>query len=340
MVEARVERRTPPWVGGFPEIAVDRDPASPNYGTVYIGYNWLGAGRAGPDSGCSRLRTSAGHGRPRRSLRPVAARVPRLVADRVSPSTCTGRERVRDLVPGRPSPLGSARTSSRRAGRATWVDWASRSRGSVRTGEKTFDVGRSRIAARVRETAFTTAGRKRVGHGREHPARPDVAHGFDVDPATGSLYLAVAVRPRPRSALRGERSRSAGATTAAGPGRSRACPRQGVGGRRQSSIRHNLVAGAGYVLVTFHTLDDVGWGATIGAAFAVSRDGGVTWRHPAQISRERWRAANLGASSTERGCGACRTDGRRRRLLGIRRRSPRDRFAGRAGRDFRDEESA
>ena len=43
-----VERRTPPWVGGFPEVAVDRNPAGPNYGTVYIGYNWLAAGARVP----------------------------------------------------------------------------------------------------------------------------------------------------------------------------------------------------------------------------------------------------------------------------------------------------
>ena len=38
----RVERSTPPWVGGFPDIAVDRDPQSPNFGAVYVAYNWLG----------------------------------------------------------------------------------------------------------------------------------------------------------------------------------------------------------------------------------------------------------------------------------------------------------
>ena len=44
----RVERETPPWVGGMPEVAVDRNPASPDFGTVYVGYNWLAPGAHGP----------------------------------------------------------------------------------------------------------------------------------------------------------------------------------------------------------------------------------------------------------------------------------------------------
>ena len=42
-----VERRTPPWIGGFPDITVDRNPASPNYGVVYVAYNWLADPRRG-----------------------------------------------------------------------------------------------------------------------------------------------------------------------------------------------------------------------------------------------------------------------------------------------------
>ena len=43
-----VERRTPPWIGGFPEIAVDREPTSPRHGAVYVVYNWLASRTAGP----------------------------------------------------------------------------------------------------------------------------------------------------------------------------------------------------------------------------------------------------------------------------------------------------
>ncbi len=36
-----IEHRTPPWIGGFPDITVDNDTRSPNFGTVYVAYNWL-----------------------------------------------------------------------------------------------------------------------------------------------------------------------------------------------------------------------------------------------------------------------------------------------------------
>lgn len=36
-----IERRTPPWIGGFPDISVDNNKESPNFGTVYVAYNWL-----------------------------------------------------------------------------------------------------------------------------------------------------------------------------------------------------------------------------------------------------------------------------------------------------------
>lgn len=39
--EPFVQRFTKPWSGCFPALAVDNWPASPNYGTVYVAYNWL-----------------------------------------------------------------------------------------------------------------------------------------------------------------------------------------------------------------------------------------------------------------------------------------------------------
>jgi len=43
-----VERRTPAWIGGYPDITVDTNAASPNFGTVYVAYNWLADAVAGP----------------------------------------------------------------------------------------------------------------------------------------------------------------------------------------------------------------------------------------------------------------------------------------------------
>ena len=159
---------------------------------------------------------------------------------------------------------------------------------------KTFDVGPSRIATTVKETSFTLGGLSASGTAGNIRPDPMWLHGIDVDPATGRLYVAVAgygsaADGRPRGTIRVGRSDDGGetwsfATLPAAPD---------AGGHHRSSIRPNLVAGAGYVLITFHTLDDVHSGATIGAAFAVSRDRGVTWQIQ-RVSKERWRAENLG----------------------------------------------
>jgi hypothetical protein len=36
-----IEKFTPPWVGCYPAIAIDNSPSSPNFGAVYLAYNWL-----------------------------------------------------------------------------------------------------------------------------------------------------------------------------------------------------------------------------------------------------------------------------------------------------------
>ena len=36
-----VFKDTPPWIGGFPNLTVDNNPESPNFGTTYVAYNWL-----------------------------------------------------------------------------------------------------------------------------------------------------------------------------------------------------------------------------------------------------------------------------------------------------------
>jgi hypothetical protein len=36
-----IEPFTPAWVGCFPAMTVDTDPDSPNFGTLYVAYNWL-----------------------------------------------------------------------------------------------------------------------------------------------------------------------------------------------------------------------------------------------------------------------------------------------------------
>jgi hypothetical protein len=42
-----IEHFNPPWIGCFPSLTVDNWPGSPNFGTVYVAYNWL-ASQYGP----------------------------------------------------------------------------------------------------------------------------------------------------------------------------------------------------------------------------------------------------------------------------------------------------
>jgi len=291
----RVERRTPPWVGGFPEVAVDRDPASPDYGTVYVGYNWLARGARGPGF---RLLASADFGETWRSTEIAPAPSPRgyrdwwRIAYRLRPTPDGGvyaswyQADLRRWDRTRILSKGGAANMGRLAVVVARVDFDPKA--------NTFEVGPSRIATTVKETTFTLGGVSAPGTAGNIRPDPMWLHGIDVDPATGSLYVAVAgygaaADDRPSGTIRVGRSDDGGKTWSfetlpAAPD---------ANGHRRSSIRPNLVAGPGYVLVTFRTLDDVRSGARIGAAFAVSRDGGESWQIE-RVSKERWRAENLG----------------------------------------------
>jgi hypothetical protein len=291
----RVERATPPWIGGFPDIAVDRDPRSPNRGTVYVAYNWRGGAVHGPGF---RLLASSDFGRTWRRVEIGPARL--------APGA---RDWWRIAYRVRPAPDGSVY--------ASWyqVDMRRRDPSNIfakggpgnvqrlavviakvrfdRLGG-TFRVERPRLAARIRETAWTTAGMSAPGTAGRIRPDPIWQYGFDVDPS-GRLFVAVAGygvarSDAPRGSIMVRRSDDDGRTWSSSilP----AAPRNGRW--RQSSLRPNLVAGSDAVVVTFRTLDDGRAGATIGIAATTSTDGGRTWRQPIAASPVRWVAANVG----------------------------------------------
>ena len=214
----RVESRTRPWVGGFPDIAVDRDPDSPNYGVVYVGYNWLPAGARGPGF---RLLASDDFGKS-------------WSAANVAPARSPGdyRDFWRIAYRLRPAPDGSVFASWYQVDMRHWDRvniFAKGGRGNVgRLGlgvarirfdrrRDALDVGPSRVAATVKETVFTTAGGSAAGTGGDIRPDPMWQYGFDIDPATGRLYLAVAgygssTKRSPRGTVRVGHSDDAGLT--------------------------------------------------------------------------------------------------------------------------------
>lgn len=290
----RVVRDTPPWVGGFPDIAVDRDPRSPNLGTVYVAYNWRGGTGHGPGF---RLLASSDFGNTWHGVEIGPARL-----------ASGARDWWRIAYRVRPAPDGSVYTS--------WyqVDMRRRDPSNIfakggpgnvqRLGvmtarirfdrrDGTFRVGPSRLAARVRETGWTTAGWSAPGTGGEIRPDPIWQYGFDVDP-DGRLFVAVAGYGAsrgggPRGSISVSRSDDGGRTWSSST--LPAAPKRGRW--QQSSLRPNLVAANDGVVVTFRTLDDGRAGATMGIATTMSVDGGRTWQVPVAASRVRWSAADL-----------------------------------------------
>ena len=291
----RVERATPPWVGGFPEIAVDRGAGSPNRGVVYVGYNWYRPGARGPGF---RLLASADLGRTWHRVEVPTVRLANGAKD---------WWRIAYRI--RPAPDGSVYAAWYQVDLRRWdrADiFAKGGAGNVqrlgvaiariRFGRRhgDFAVNRPRIAMRVTETSWTTSGASAPGTAGDVRPDPMWQYGFDVDDR-GNLYVAVGgYGPgrggRPRGLVTVGSSHDAGRswTRTVLPG----APE--VAGRRQSSLRPNLVASPGYVLVTMRLLDDVDRYATMGTAFAVSTDGGRHWARPRAVNDVRWHAADLG----------------------------------------------
>lgn len=291
----RVERGTPPWVGGFPDIAVDRDPQSPNRGVVYVGYNWYGPGAHGPGF---RLLASADLGRTWRRLEIPPVRLAKGAGDwwriayriRTAPdgSVYATWYQVDLRRWNRANIFAKGGTANvRRLGVAM-----ARIRFDRRSG--VFKASRPRMAVRVAETAWTASAASALGTAGNVRPDPMWQYGFDIDD-TGRLHLAVGSYGsgdyrRPRGSITVARSDDAGRSWT----RTVLPEAADVTGHRQSSLRPNLVAGRGYLLVTMRLLDDAGRNATMGAAFAVSTDEGRHWTRPRPLNEVRWRTADLG----------------------------------------------
>jgi len=302
-----VERRTPAWVGGFPEITVDRDPASPNYGAVYVVYNWLASRTAGPGM---HVIASGDFGRTWRA----AVEIP--PAPR--PSGCAASWRI--AYRARTAPDGSLYVSGYQADLRRWD--ASRifsKGGSGNVCRLGFTVTRVRfdraarmltrgptvMAVRVGRSAQAVYGAPAVGTAGTS-IDPQWCHGLDVDRATGTVYLAVANYAAsapvgtPRGVVRVGRSGDGGRTWTWRTLPAVTLPGSAAsGGGLGSSFKPTVTARDGIVFVGFHVITDARSGTAgarrpvVGTYFAVSVDGGRTYAAPAPVTRTRWPAAAL-----------------------------------------------
>ena len=187
-----VERRTPPWIGGFPEIAVDREPTSPRHGAVYVVYNWLASRTAGPGM---RVIASSDFGRTWRATVDIPP-APR-------PAGCRASWRIGYRAATGPD--GSLFVSGYQADLRHWdADRPFAKGGAANVCRLGVTVTRVRLdARRHRLTAGATVMATLVARSAQAvygaPAAgtaattvdPEWCHGLAVDRADGAVYLAV-----------------------------------------------------------------------------------------------------------------------------------------------------
>lgn len=306
-----VERRTPPWIGGFPDITVDRDPFSPNYGVVYVAYNWLGDPSRGPGL---HLLASADYGRTWRATEIAPAPAPRRFGDAF---------RIADRV--RTAPDGAVYVSTYQADLRVWDNAHIFAKGgnanvarlgivvtrvSFHRRMAAFSAGPSRVAIVLPRDRYTVSAMPANGTTDHLDIDPMWSQSLDVDPVTGRVFLAVGdYRPRlsramPRGSIHVGHSDDGGHSWkwVTIPALS------AVAGRSQSSIKPSLTVAGGTVFVGFHSITDVPDGTsplrhipTIGTFYAVSFDGGASFDPPTTVSGATWNVAALAGAPTGSG---------------------------------------
>lgn len=302
-----VERRTTTWIGGFPDVTADRDPASPNFGAVYVAYNWPKSQTAGPGM---RLIASADFGRTWHATVEIPP-APRAAG-------CAASWRIAYRV--RTAPDGSIYVSGYQADLRHWDPeriFAKGGSGNIcRFGfsvthvafdraHRTLTASPTVMAARLSRSAQTVSGAPAVGTSGPI-VDPQWCQGLDVDRSTGIAYLAIAdfvagpAAGRPHGVVRVGRSADGGRTwtwrtldPVTLPGTTAA------GGGLGSSFKPTLAVRDGVVFVGFHVITDRVAGharsthPVVGTYYAVSLDGGRTFAKPTPITSARWPAAAL-----------------------------------------------
>ena len=277
---------TPATYGGYPDITVDRNPASPNYGVVYATINWFPSSSHEPGM---RVIASRNYGKTW-----SAAEVPPLASPAGYPFSYRIGYRLRTAPGGglyasfcqtdRKSPSGAIGRLAYGVARLSF----DRATGKLtpRTPVLATKVGLNGYNL-SNNYAPGTSDRTRLG--------TCWSHGLDVD-SGGRVYLALGnYRPsapgsEPRGIIRLGRSDDRGRTWSW----QRLPFTAPIGGRQQSAHKPTLAVSGSTVFVGYHVLSDfpIGTGptsaATIGNAYTISYDRGASWTAPAAVSGARW----------------------------------------------------
>lgn len=295
-----VESRTPPWIGGYPDISVDCNPASPNFGTVYVAYNWLADAVAGP--GLAVLASADGG----RSWQ--IAQVARVGLDGY-PAAWRIDYRVRT------APDGSAYVAFYEEDMRSWDEHMPFASGGLdnvgRVGFAVAHLHYDRAAHRLSgdpavwavtlaRNDYTVNGL--AASGTTNDLRPDPRWdmGFDVDRSNGRVLLAVSNYTVAVAVGHTHGTVMVGHSDDGVAWQWRTIPAlPDIGGLPQSAFKPTLAVHDGVVFVGFQGLTDVQRGArlraTVGTYFAISYDGGDEFTAPAPITAARWYPGALAA---------------------------------------------
>lgn len=301
-----VERRTPPWIGGYPDITVDNNPSSPNFGVAYVVYNWLANATTGP--GLAVLASANGG----KSWQ--IAQVP-AVGMSGYPAAWRIGYRVRT------APDGSAFVAFYEADMRRWNSHDPFASGGLynvgRVGFALTHIRYDRVARRLAADpavwAITLAHNAYTVIGTPAPGTTDVLSpdpkwqmGFDIDQSSGRVLLAVSdyavsvAAGHAHGVIRVGHSADGvdwqWRTLAALPE---------IEGLPQSGFKPTLAVRDGVVFVGFHGLTDVVRGtrlrATVGTYYSVSYDGGGEFTAAARITAARWYPSDLAADDNGAG---------------------------------------
>jgi hypothetical protein len=288
-----VERRTPPWIGGFPDISVDTNPGSPNFGVAYVAYNWLADSRKGP--GLAVLASADGGATWQMTQVPTVGLSGYPAAWRIG-------YRIRT------APDGSAYVAFYEADMRVWRSsdpFASLGLSNVgRAGfavahlhydrtSRTVAADPATWAVTLSHDVYTVVGAAAPGTSGLLSPTPRWQMGLDVDPASGQVLLAVSDYATARTGrARGTIHVGFSSDYATTWQWRILAPLPQVDGRYQSPIRPTLAVRDGIVFVGLHGLTDIPSGshdhATVGTFWAVSHDGGDSFSAPMPISSARW----------------------------------------------------
>jgi hypothetical protein len=252
-----INRATPPWVGGFPDITVDTDGASPRFGTVWVAYNWLESAR-GPGVG---ILASRDDGRTWQ-----VAQVPA-----VGLAGYPYHWRIGYRI--KAAPDGSAFVSFYESDLRSWSASDIFAQGSATNiGRMGFATARLRYAGSdlVADPAIWAIS---VAKDRTWPFDPQWQTGLDVD-AGGRLWMAVGDRPGTGTihvgySDDGGRTFTWRALTVPG----------------SSSYKPSLALEGDVVFVGWHAFDRSG---LVHTYFTVSYDRGSTYLAPRTVDKASW----------------------------------------------------